>query len=67
MNCVYKGLQEAAQHLDEKDRYNFYVNYSIDYLSERIESMMMNAGDYEATIEMCRRIEEALDVVSGIK
>jgi len=35
MNTVFQGLYDKAQEIpDETDRYNFYVNYSIDYLRE---------------------------------
>lgn len=67
MNTVHKGLLEAAGQLqDPEERYDFYVNYSIDYLRERVEYMMINAGDLDATVEMCRRIEGALDDIEGV-
>lgn len=68
MNTVYQGLYDKAQEIpDAEDRYNFYVNYSIDYLRERVEHMIINAGDIEETKEMVRQIEGALDEIAGVK
>ena len=67
MNTVYQGLFDKAQEIvNEEDRYNFYVNHSIDYLRERVESMVMNAGDILETKEMVRQIEGALDKIQGV-
>lgn len=67
MNTVYQGLFDKAQEIvNEEDRYNFYVNYSIDYLRERVESMVINAGDILETKEMVRQIEGALDKIQGV-
>jgi len=68
MNTVFQGLYDKAQEIPNKeDRYDFYVNYSIDYLRERVEHMIINAGDIDETKEMVRRIEGALDEIAGIE
>lgn len=68
MNTVYQGLYDVAQQIqDEEERSNFYMNYSIDYLRERVESMVMNAGNIDETKELVRRIEGALDEIEGVK
>lgn len=68
MNTVFQGLYDKAQEIpDETDRYNFYVNYSIDYLRERVEHMVINAGDIDQTKELVRRIEGSLDEIAGVK
>ena len=67
MNTVYQGLFDKAQEIvNEEDRYNFYVNYSIDYLRERVESIVINAGDILETKEIVRQIEVALDKIQGV-
>lgn len=67
MNTVYQGLFDKAQEIvNEEDRYNFYVNYSIDYLRERVESIVINAGDILETKEIVRQIEGALDKIQGV-
>lgn len=68
MNTVFQGLYDKAQEIpNEDDRYNFYVNYSIDYLRERVEYMIINAGDIEQTKDLVRQIEGALDKIAGVE
>ena len=67
MNTVFQGLYDMSSDIqNEEERYNFYVNYSIDYLRERVEHMVINAGNIDETKELVKEIEGALDKIAGV-
>ena len=63
MNTVHQGLKDYAlsNFKDEIDQRNTYDNYAIDYLSERIESIIINLDTLDEAVEFVRQVEKCLD------
>ena len=68
MNTVHQGLKEYAlnNYTDEVDQRNAYDNYAIDYLSERIESIIINLDTLDEAVEFVRQVEKCLDEFQGV-
>ena len=68
MNTVHKGLKEyvLSNFTDEKEQRQTYNNYAIDYLSERIESIIINLKDMDDAVEFVRQVEKCLDEFQGV-
>lgn len=68
MNTVHQGLKEWAlsNFKDENDQLDNYNNYAIDYLNERIESIIIDLSTLDEKEEFVRQIEKALDEFEGV-
>lgn len=68
MNTVHQGLKDYAlsNFKDEIDQRNTYDNYAIDYLSERIESIIINLDTLDEAVEFVRQVEKCLDEFQGV-
>jgi hypothetical protein len=68
MNTVYQGLKEyvLSNCKDEKEQRETYDNYAIDYLTERIESILINLKDLDDAVEFVRQVEKCLDEFEGV-
>ena len=68
MNTVHLGLKEYAMNnfTDEVDKRKTYDNYAIDYLSERIESIIINLDTLDEAVEFVRQVEKCLDEFEGV-
>lgn len=68
MNTVHLGLKEYALNnfADEVDQRNTYDNYAIDYLSERVESIIINLDTLDEAVEFVRQVEKCLDEFQGV-
>lgn len=68
MNTVHQGLKDYAlsNFKDEVDQRNTYNNYAIDYLSERIESIIINLSEFDDAVEFVRQVEKCLDEFEGV-
>ncbi len=68
MNTVYQGLKEYAlsNFRNKTDQRNTYNNYAIDYLSERIESIIINLEELDEAVEFVRQVEKCLDEFEGV-
>ena len=68
MNTVHQGLKDYAlsNFKDETDQRNTYDNYAIDYLSERIESIIINLDTLDDAVEFVRQVEKCLDEFEGV-
>ena len=68
MNTVHKGLKEYAKshYAAEEEREQFYQNYAIDYLSERVESIIINLDTLDQKEEFVRQVEKCLDEFEGV-
>lgn len=68
MNTVHQGLKDYAlsNFQDETDQRNTYDNYAIDYLSERIESIIINLDTLDEAVEFVRQVEKCLDEFQGV-
>ncbi len=68
MNTVHQGLKEYAlsNFKDETEQRQTYDNYAIDYLSERIESIIINLKELDDAVEFVRQIEKCLDEFEGV-
>lgn len=68
MNTVHRGLKDYAlsNFKDEVDQRNTYNNYAIDYLSERIESIIINLSELDDAVEFARQVEKCLDEFEGV-
>ena len=68
MNTVHQGLKDYALNnfKDETDQRHTYDNYSIDYLSERIESIIINLDTLDEAVEFVRQVEKCLDEFEGV-
>lgn len=68
MNTVHQGLKEYALNnfTDEVKQRQTYDNYAIDYLSERIESIIINLKELDDAVEFVRQVEKCLDEFEGV-
>ena len=68
MNTVHQGLKDYAlnNYKDETDQRHTYDNYAIDYLSERIESIIINLDTLDEAVEFVRQVEKCLDEFEGV-
>ncbi len=68
MNTVHQGLKDyvLSNCTDENEQRQTYDNYSIDYLSERIESIIINMKGMDDAVEFVRHVEKCLDEFEGI-
>lgn len=68
MNTVHQGLKEYALNnfTDEVEQRQTYDNYAIDYLSERIESIIINLKELDDAVEFVRQVEKCLDEFEGV-
>ena len=68
MNTVHQGLKDYALNNfeNETDQRNTYDNYAIDYLSERIESIIINLDTFDEAVEFVRQVEKCLDEFQGV-
>lgn len=68
MNTVHQGLKEYALNnfTDETEQRNTYDNYAIDYLSERVESIIINLDTLDEAVEFVRQVEKCLDEFQGV-
>ena len=68
MNTVHQGLKEYAlsNFSNELDQRNTYNNYAIDYLSERVESIIINLDTLDEAVEFVRQVEKCLDEFEGV-
>ena len=68
MNTVYKGLKEYVLSIfsSEIEQRQTYNNYAVDYLSERIESIIINLKDMDDAVEFVRQVEKCLDEFQGV-
>ena len=68
MNTVHQGLKEYALNnfKDETEQRQTYDNYAIDYLSERIESIIINLKELDDAVEFVRQVEKCLDEFEGV-
>lgn len=68
MNTVHQGLKDYAlsNFKDEVDQRNTYNNYAIDYLSERVESIIINLDTLDEAVEFVRQVEKCLDEFQGV-
>ena len=68
MNTVHQGLKDyvLSNFTDENEQRQTYDNYAIDYLSERIESIIINLKGMDDAVEFVRQVEKCLDEFEGI-
>ena len=68
MNTVHQGLKEYALNnfTNEIEQRNTYDNYAIDYLSERVESIIINLDTLDEAVEFVRPVEKCLDEFQGV-
>ena len=68
MNTVHQGLKgyALANYEDEVERKQCYQNYAIDYLSDRVESIIINLDDIDEMVEFVRQVEKCLDEYEGV-
>lgn len=68
MNTVHQGLKDyvLSNSTDENEQRQTYDNYAIDYLSERIESIIINLKGMDDAVEFVRQVEKCLDEFEGI-
>lgn len=68
MNTVHQGLKDyvLSNFTDENEQRQTYDNYAIDYLSERIESIIINLKGMDDAVEFVRQVEKCLDEFEGV-
>lgn len=68
MNTVHQGLKDyvLSNFTDENEQRQTYDNYAIDYLSERIESIIINLKEMDDAVEFVKQVEKCLDEFEGI-
>jgi hypothetical protein len=68
MNTVHQGLKDyvLSNFTDENEQRQTYDNYAIDYLTERIESILINLKDLDDAVEFVRQVEKCLDEFEGV-
>jgi len=68
MNTVHQGLKDyvLSNIKDKNDQRNTYNNYAIDYLSERLESIIVNLDTIDEAVEFVRQVEKCLDEFEGV-
>jgi hypothetical protein len=68
MNTVHQGLKDyvLSNFTDEKEQRQTYDNYAIDYLSERIESIIINLKGMDDAVEFVKQVEKCLDEFEGV-
>ena len=68
MNTVHQGLKDyvISNFTDENEQRQTYDNYAIDYLSERIESIIINLKGMDDAVEFVKQVEKCLDEFEGI-
>ena len=68
MNTVHQGLKDyvLSNFTDENEQRQTYDNYAIDYLSERIESIIINLKGVDDAVEFVKQVEKCLDEFEGI-
>lgn len=68
MNTVHKGLKDYAlsKFKDEVEQRQTYDNYAIEYLSDRIESIIINLKELDDAVEFVRQVEKCLDEFEGV-
>ena len=68
MNTVHQGLKDyvLSNFTDENEQRQTYDNYAIDYLSERIESIIINLKGMDDAVEFVKQVEKCLDEFEGI-
>lgn len=68
MNTVHQGLKDyvLSNFTDENEQRQTYDNYAIDYLSERIESIIINLKGMDDAVEFVKQVEKCLDEFEGV-
>ena len=68
MNTVHQGLKDyvLSNYTDENEQRQTYDNYAIDYLSERIESIIINLKGMDDAVEFVKQVEKCLDEFEGV-
>ena len=68
MNTVHQGLKDyvLSNFTDENEQRQTYDNYAIDYLSERIESIIINLEGMDDAVEFVKQVEKCLDEFEGV-
>ena len=68
MNTVHQGLKDyvLSNFTDENEQRQTYDNSAIDYLSERIESIIINLKGMDDAVEFVRQVEKCLDEFEGV-
>ena len=68
MNTVHQGLKDyvLSNFTDENEQRQTYDNYAIDYLSERIESIIINLKEMDDAVEFVKQVEKCLDEFEGV-
>ena len=68
MNTVHTGLKDyvLSNFSGETEQRNTYDNYAIDYLSDRIEAIIINLGSLDEAVEFVRQVEKCLDEFEGV-
>ena len=67
MNTVHQRLKEYALRIKDKDgQRDTYNNYAINYLSERIEAIIINLKELDDAVEFVRQVDKYLDEFEGV-
>ena len=67
INRIHMILKSAAKRAcrKEADQVEYYSYYAYEYISDRVETLLSQAGNLDAATEICRRIELALDGIGS--